>query len=46
MMERRNLITRRGFLRFVGGSFLAGAGLAAYAVGLEPMALTRLRAMR
>jgi len=31
------LITRRGFLRFIGGSFLSAASFSAYAVGIEPM---------
>jgi predicted MPP superfamily phosphohydrolase len=31
------MITRRGFLRFVGGSFLSVAAFSAYAVGIEPM---------
>jgi predicted MPP superfamily phosphohydrolase len=37
------LITRRGFLRFIGGSFVAAIALAAYAVGIEPMLLTRVK---
>lgn len=37
------MITRRGFLRFVGGSFLSVAALSAYAVGIEPMLLTHLK---
>jgi len=37
------MITRRGFLRFVGGSFLTAAALGAYAVGIEPMLLTHVK---
>ncbi|WP_214476852.1 metallophosphoesterase [Mesorhizobium sp. dw_380] len=37
------MITRRGFLRFIGGSFLTAAALGAYAVGLEPMLLTQVK---
>lgn len=37
------MITRRGFLKFVGGSFLSLASLSAYAVGIEPMLLTRVK---
>jgi predicted MPP superfamily phosphohydrolase len=37
------LITRRGFFRFLGGSVLAAAALGAYAVGIEPMLLTRVK---
>ena len=37
------MITRRGFLRFVGGSFLSVAALSAYAVGIEPMLLTHVK---
>ena len=32
------MITRRGFLKFVGGSFLSLASLSAYAVGIETIA--------
>ena len=32
------MITRRGFLRFIGGSFLTAAALGAYAVGIETIA--------
>lgn len=37
------MMTRRGFLRFVGGSFLTAAALGAYAVGIEPMLLTHVK---
>ena len=37
------MITRRGFLRFVGGSYLAVAAFSAYAVGIEPMLLTHVK---
>jgi predicted MPP superfamily phosphohydrolase len=37
------VITRRGFLKFVGGSFLSLASLSAYAVGIEPMLLTHVK---
>ncbi|MER9403577.1 metallophosphoesterase [Mesorhizobium caraganae] len=37
------MITRRGFLKFVGGSFLSLASLSAYAVGIEPMLLTHVK---
>jgi predicted MPP superfamily phosphohydrolase len=37
------MITRRGYLRFVGGSFLSVAALSAYAVGIEPMLLTHVK---
>ncbi|MFB9981893.1 metallophosphoesterase [Mesorhizobium kowhaii] len=37
------MITRRGFLRFVGGSFLSVAAFSAYAVGIEPMLLTHVK---
>ena len=37
------MITRRGILRFVGGSFLSVAALSAYAVGIEPMLLTHVK---
>ena len=37
------MITRRGFLRFVGGSFLSAVSLSAYAVGIEPMLLTHVK---
>ncbi|MGX5845591.1 metallophosphoesterase [Mesorhizobium sp. PL10] len=37
------MITRRGFLKFVGGSFLSFASLSAYAVGIEPMLLTHVK---
>ena len=37
------MITRRGFLKFVGGSLLSAASLSAYAVGIEPMLLTHVK---
>lgn len=37
------MITRRGFLKFAGGSFLSLASLSAYAVGIEPMLLTHVK---
>ncbi|MFD1986574.1 metallophosphoesterase [Mesorhizobium newzealandense] len=37
------MITRRGFLRFVGGSFLTVAAFSAYAVGIEPMLMTHVK---
>lgn len=37
------MITRRGFLRLIGGSFLSAVSLNAYAVGLEPMLLTHVK---
>ena len=37
------MITRRGFLKFVGGSLLSAASLGAYAVGIEPMLLTHVK---
>ncbi|QPC90399.1 metallophosphoesterase [Mesorhizobium sp. INR15] len=37
------MITRRGFLKFVGGSFLTAASFGAYAVGIEPMLLTHVK---
>ncbi|TIV90792.1 MAG: metallophosphoesterase, partial [Mesorhizobium sp.] len=37
------MITRRGFLRLVGGSAFAMVSLGAYAVGIEPMLLTRVK---
>ncbi|UVK42260.1 metallophosphoesterase [Mesorhizobium sp. AR07] len=37
------MITRRGFLRFVGGSFLSVAAFSAYAVGIELMLLTHVK---
>lgn len=37
------MITRRGFFRFLGGSVLAAAALGSYAVGIEPMLLTRVK---
>jgi predicted MPP superfamily phosphohydrolase len=37
------MITRRGFLRFIGGSVLTAAALGAYAVGIEPMLLTHVK---
>ncbi|MGX9143061.1 metallophosphoesterase [Mesorhizobium sp. 128a] len=37
------MITRRGFLKFVGGSFLSFASLSAYAVGIEPVLLTHVK---
>ncbi len=37
------MITRRGFLRLVGGSAFAMVSLGAYAVGIEPMLLTHVK---
>ncbi len=37
------MITRRGFLKFAGVSFLSLASLGAYAVGIEPMLLTHVK---
>ena len=37
------MITRRGFLRFIGGSFLSAVSFSAYAVGIEPMLLTHVK---
>jgi hypothetical protein len=37
------MITRRGFLRLVGGSFFSMVALGAYAVGIEPMLLTHVK---
>ncbi|MGX5803277.1 metallophosphoesterase [Bradyrhizobium sp. Arg314] len=37
------MITRRGFLRLIGGSFLSMVSLSAYAVGIEPMMLTHVK---
>jgi uncharacterized protein len=37
------LITRRGFLRFIGGSLLSAVSFSAYAVGIEPMLLTHVK---
>jgi predicted MPP superfamily phosphohydrolase len=37
------MITRRGFLRLIGGSFLSMVSLSAYAVGIEPMLLTHVK---
>ncbi|RWC49109.1 MAG: metallophosphoesterase [Mesorhizobium sp.] len=37
------MITRRGFLRLIGGSFLSVAAFSAYAVGVEPMLLTHVK---
>ncbi|RWO31724.1 MAG: metallophosphoesterase [Mesorhizobium sp.] len=37
------MITRRGFPRLIGGSFLSAVSLNAYAVGLEPMLLTHVK---
>ncbi|AZO11092.1 MULTISPECIES: metallophosphoesterase [unclassified Mesorhizobium] len=37
------MITRRGFLRLVGGSFFSLVSLGAYAVGIEPMLLTHVK---
>ena len=37
------MITRRGFLRFIGGSVLSVAAFSAYAVGVEPMLLTHVK---
>ena len=36
-------MTRRGFLRFVGGSLLSAHVVRAYAVGIEPMLLTHVK---
>src|SRR5262249_15052837 len=40
---RRPMITRRGFLRFAGASFFSMVSLGAYAAGIEPMLLTRVK---
>ncbi len=37
------MITRRGFLRLVGGSFFSIVSLGAYAVGIEPVLLTHVK---
>src|SRR5579859_2446355 len=37
------MITRRGFLRLVSGSFFSMLSLGAYAVGIEPMLLTHVK---
>src|SRR5712672_3466675 len=37
------MITRRGFLRLIGGSFLSMVSLGAYAAGIEPMLLTHVK---
>ncbi|CAN7274405.1 metallophosphoesterase [Mesorhizobium sp. LjRoot246] len=37
------MITRRGFLRLIGRSFLTAASFSAYAVGIEPMLLTHVK---
>ena len=37
------MITRRGFLRLVGGSVFSVMSLGAYAVGIEPMLLTHVK---
>ena len=37
------MITRRGCLRLIGGSFLSMVSLSAYAVGIEPMLLTHVK---
>ncbi len=37
------MISRRGFLRLVGGSVLSMVALGAYAVGIEPMLLTHVK---
>ncbi|MDX8441568.1 metallophosphoesterase [Mesorhizobium australafricanum] len=37
------MITRRGFLRLIGGSFLSMVSLGAYAVGIEPMLLAHVK---
>ncbi|TPK99905.1 MULTISPECIES: metallophosphoesterase [unclassified Mesorhizobium] len=37
------MITRRGFLRLVGGSAFSLVSLGAYAVGIEPMLLTHVK---
>jgi uncharacterized protein len=37
------LISRRGFLRLLGASVFTAASFAAYAVGVEPMLLTRVK---
>ena len=36
-------MTRRGFLRFIGSSFLSAMSFSAYAVGIEPMLLTHVK---
>ncbi|RUZ78497.1 metallophosphoesterase [Mesorhizobium sp. M7A.F.Ca.US.006.01.1.1] len=37
------MITRRGFLRFIGGAGLSVSAFSAYAVGIEPMLLTHVK---
>ena len=37
------MISRRGFLRLVGGSFFSMVSFGAYAVGIEPMLLTHVK---
>ncbi|QKC88233.1 metallophosphoesterase [Mesorhizobium sp. NZP2234] len=37
------MISRRGFLRFIGGSFLTAVALGAYAAGIEPMLLAHVK---
>jgi predicted MPP superfamily phosphohydrolase len=37
------MITRRGFFRLIGGSFLSAVSLSAYAFGIEPMLLTHVK---
>jgi uncharacterized protein len=40
------LISRRSFIRLLGGSFLAALSTAAYAVGIEPILLTQVKRYR
>jgi uncharacterized protein len=37
------MISRRGFLRFIGGSFLTAVALGAYTAGIEPMLLAHVK---
>ncbi|MEZ2333419.1 metallophosphoesterase [Mesorhizobium sp. RCC_202] len=37
------MITRRGFMRLMGGSFLSMAALGAYAIGIEPVLLSHVK---
>jgi uncharacterized protein len=41
--DRTGLISRRSFVRLVGGSFLAALSTAAYAIGIEPILLTHVK---
>jgi predicted MPP superfamily phosphohydrolase len=43
MCRSHGMISRRGFLRFIGGSFLTAVALGAYAVGIEPMLLAHVK---